>query len=524
MTPDLPASSRIVDLTHQVHDGMPWFPTHAPFQRERTEDQTAGDPATTYRFTMNEHTGTHVDAPSHFVPHDHPGHVTVDELAPDRLLARAVSVDATGIPAGAVVPPELIEQAESRHGRLGPDDVVLVHTGQSRHWSDPARYLHDWAALAEATAKLLVDRQVRAVGIDAASIDRPASTAFPVHQTLLAAGILVIENLANLDQLPAVSTLVALPLPFRGGSGSPVRAIALVSDAPAATPTPDDDVAAVRATLAHHGYVADDGLATVVHLAELTSRPLLLEGESGTGKTELARSLARRRDVPLVRLQCHEGLDATQAMYEWDHARQLLHLQALRVDGQTMPDLERDLYTDRFLLERPLLQSLRRAPDVVLLIDEIDRADIEFEAFLLEFLADFQMTIPEYGTIRADHPPTVVLTSNRTRELHEALRRRCLYHWMDHPDLEHEVQIIRAQVPAAPPLLARRTAELIARLRSLDLFKAPGAAEAVDWTRLLHRLGAHDLDEPFVRRTLGAIIKDPDDLRRVHGELEHLLS
>ncbi|WP_241661354.1 AAA family ATPase [Thermomonospora catenispora] len=276
--------------------------------------------------------------------------------------------------------------------------------------------------------------------------------------------------------------------------------------------------------LEEHGYLADEGLATAAFLALRMRRPLFLEGEAGVGKTALAAALARALDAPLIRLQCYEGLDAAQALYDWDFPRQLLHLRAAEAAGVTDVDrLESELYDRRFLLARPLLRALETAPSV-LLIDEVDRADDEFEAFLLEMLSDFAISIPELGTVRAAEPPSVVLTSNRTREVHDALKRRCLYHWLEHPSYEREVAVIRRRLPHVADRLAEQVARAAQRLRAEDLLKPPGVAESLDWAQALVALGARDLDPDSAALTLGAVLKYREDQRRVTaGGLDVLL-
>ena len=275
----------------------------------------------------------------------------------------------------------------------------------------------------------------------------------------------------------------------------------------------------VERALRKERYLPDRGLATAIFLALEMRRPLLLEGEAGVGKTEVGKTLARILEAELVRLQCHEGIDASQALYEWDYARQLLYARALQTGEVDVGARVAQLYGPEFLLERPLLRALRAGDGAVLLIDEVDRADDEFEAFLLEVLSDFQVTIPEIGTVSADVPPTVVITSNRTRELHDALKRRCLYHWIEFPDLEREVAIIRLRAPEASEPLARSVAEAVARLRGLDLVKPPGAAEAIDWAQALSHLDADSADGPAGRETLGWAVKNREDLRRVEAAL-----
>ncbi len=282
------------------------------------------------------------------------------------------------------------------------------------------------------------------------------------------------------------------------------------------------DPAAMARALEERAYLADRGLATALHLALRLGRPLLLEGDAGVGKTEAARSLAAALDAELVRLQCHEGLDRSQALYAWDHPRQLLHLRALEASGDRPADHEAELYDERFLLERPLLRALRRGGQAVLLVDEIDRADDEFEAFLLELLSDFQITIPELGTVTAPSRPVVVLTSNRTRELSDALKRRCLYHWIDHPDVDRETAIVRARAPEVPGDVAARVAELVARLRTLGLYKPPGVAESIDWATVLSDAG--ELDAQQLVDTLGVVVKDHDDLVAVRNAVDDLLA
>ena len=249
----------------------------------------------------------------------------------------------------------------------------------------------------------------------------------------------------------------------------------------------------MQGSLAGERYLVDDGLATVVFLALRVRRPLLVEGEPGVGKTELAKALAAAANVPLVRLQCYEGIDVHHALYDWDYQRQLLHL---RAEGSE------PLYSERFLVRRPLLEALSN-PGCVLLIDELDRADDEFEAFLLEFLSDFQVTIPEIGTVGAEQPPVVVITSNRTRELHDALRRRCLYHWIDHPDLARETAIVKSRLPEVPEALAAQACAFVEQLRWLDLYRVPGVGETLDWTESLAALGASEVEiggrRPFAR-------------------------
>ena len=259
-------------------------------------------------------------------------------------------------------------------------------------------------------------------------------------------------------------------------------------------------------------YLADRGLATALFLAVELPQPIVLEGEAGVGKTEAAKSLARILDTPLLRLQCYEGIDSAEALYEWNYARQLLAIRVAEARGEAVN--ERGLFTPDFLVARPLLQAIEHGGPrpAVLLVDEIDRADDEFEAFLLELLAEDSVTIPELGTIRAAHPPIVVLTSNRTRDLHDALKRRCLYHWIDYPDITHAVRIVRRRVPSAAAPVADQAAAAVARLRLLDVQKPPGIAEVIDWVAALTLLGVKELDAESVATTLGSVLKYSEDL------------
>jgi MoxR-like ATPase len=273
----------------------------------------------------------------------------------------------------------------------------------------------------------------------------------------------------------------------------------------------------VRDALAAHDYLAGAGLATAVFLSLRLERPLFLEGEAGVGKTELAKVLAHWTGGELVRLQCYEGIDAAQAVYEWDYSRQLLHLRAAEANGG--PISEDELYSERFLVRRPLLRAIayEGSQPPVLLVDEVDRADDEFEAFLLEILADYAITIPELGTFTAARPPIVVVTSNRTRDVHDALKRRCLYHWIDHPDFERELAILRVRAPGVGEALARQVAAAVAALRDLDLYKPPGVAETIDWAQAVAALNATTLDEETVAVTLGTVLKYREDLQRAHS-------
>ncbi|HKA68263.1 MAG TPA: MoxR family ATPase [Actinomycetes bacterium] len=276
--------------------------------------------------------------------------------------------------------------------------------------------------------------------------------------------------------------------------------------------------------LADTGYLADDGLATAAYLAWAMRKPLFCEGEAGVGKTSLAAALAEATGAELIRLQCYEGIDASQALYDWDFPRQLLHLRAAEAAGVAdVRTLEGELYDRRFLIARPLLRAIEpagpgQADRKVLLIDEVDRADDEFEAFLLEVLSDFAITVPELGTIAAVHPPVVVVTSNRTRDVHDALKRRCLYHWLDHPSVEREIAIIQRRLPGISQRLAAGIAAATAHLRSLDLLKPPGIAESLDWAAALRTVQADRLDEAAADRTLGAVLKHKEDLELVRGQ------
>ncbi|WP_328610453.1 MoxR family ATPase [Amycolatopsis sp. NBC_00345] len=285
-----------------------------------------------------------------------------------------------------------------------------------------------------------------------------------------------------------------------------------------------DTVAGLTGSLRDGGYLADRGLATALLVALSLHRPILLEGEVGVGKTEVAKTIAAVFERRLIRLQCYEGIDTAQALYEWDYARQLLQIRALQDREAAADDVVEQLFGPKFLLERPLLAAVRAGDRAVLLVDEIDRADDEFEAFLLELLSDFQVTVPEVGTIVAPSPPLVVLTSNRTRELHDALKRRCLYHWLGYPPAEREVEIVLVREPGVSAALAHKVVAAVRRLRELDLAKPPGVAETIDWARMLRFLGEDDLDERSAADTLGAVVKDRDDLDVVREHLAEVAS
>jgi MoxR-like ATPase len=278
---------------------------------------------------------------------------------------------------------------------------------------------------------------------------------------------------------------------------------------------------AIQDAFRGHGYIADRSIATAVYLALQLGRPLLLEGEAGVGKTELAKVLALSLGTRLIRLQCYEGLDVNTAVYEWNYPRQMLEIRLLEARGQADHATAHDIFGPEFLIKRPLLQALEGGLDgepPVLLIDEIDRADEEFEAYLLEILSDFQVTVPEIGTIKAERPPRVILTSNRTREVHDALKRRCLYHWIDYPSAAKEFEIVQARVPGAPEILARAVVGFVHRLREADLTKVPGIAETLDWAAALMALGAAELSPELVDETLGVVLKYEEDIRQVRGD------
>ncbi|HEY2689181.1 MAG TPA: MoxR family ATPase [Streptosporangiaceae bacterium] len=285
-----------------------------------------------------------------------------------------------------------------------------------------------------------------------------------------------------------------------------------------------ESVGGLTETLRQGGYLADRGLATALFVALNLQRPVLLEGEVGVGKTEVAKVLAAVFGRKLIRLQCYEGIDTNQALYEWDYARQMLQIRALS-EHQVADEAAVDkLFGPKFLLERPLLEAVRAGDQAVLLIDEVDRADDEFEAFLLELLSDFQISIPEIGTVKAETPPLVVLTSNRTRELHDALKRRCLYHWIGYPSAEREVDIVLIREPGISAALARKVVAAVHRLRELDLAKPPGVAETIDWARTLDFLGETELGTGAAEETLGAVVKDRDDLDLVRENLQEITS
>ncbi|HEX3298885.1 MAG TPA: MoxR family ATPase [Actinomycetota bacterium] len=277
----------------------------------------------------------------------------------------------------------------------------------------------------------------------------------------------------------------------------------------------------LTSALGDHAYLADRGLSTAIYLSLSLGKPLLLEGEAGVGKTEVAKVLAELLDRELIRLQCYEGIDASQALYEWNYSRQLLAVRAM--DASEADTDVQDLFGPEFLVERPLLSAIRRGDRAVLLVDELDRADDEFEAFLLEILSEFAVTIPEVGRVAAETPPAVVVTSNRTRELHDALKRRCLYHWIDHPDLDREIAIVQARAPQVGAALARDVAGAVERLRALDLAKVPGVAETIDWANALAFLGAERLDAALAADTLGAVVKDHEDQALVAPRLAEVV-
>ncbi len=281
--------------------------------------------------------------------------------------------------------------------------------------------------------------------------------------------------------------------------------------------TPYSSVDELQAALGTQSYLADRGLATSIHLSLSLDKPLLLEGEAGVGKTEVAKVLSSLLGRRLIRLQCYEGIDASQALYEWNYSRQLIAVRAM--DATDAETHVQDLFGPDFLVERPLLAAIRAGSGAVLLVDELDRADDEFEAFLLEVLSEFAVTIPEIGRVAAETPPAVIVTSNRTRELHDALKRRCLYHWIDHPELEREIQIVRVRAPHVSEALARDVAAAVLRLREMDLAKLPGVAETIDWANALSFLGAERLDPSIAADTLGAVVKDHEDQQLVAARL-----
>jgi len=282
-----------------------------------------------------------------------------------------------------------------------------------------------------------------------------------------------------------------------------------------------------QALLANADYVAERSLATAVFLSLKMGRPLFLEGEAGVGKTEIAKVLAVSLDRPLVRLQCYEGLDIASAVYEWNYSRQMIEIRLAETEGVSRDQVAKDIFSERFLIKRPLMQALEGEPGAapVLLIDELDRTDEPFEAYLLEVLSDFQITIPEIGTVKAKEPPIVVLTSNRTREIHDAIKRRCFYHWVDYPDAAREIEILRRKSPGSPERLSREVVAFVQRLRKMDLFKLPGVAETIDWSKALLALDKMTLDPQTVNDTLGTLLKYQDDITRVQGsEAERLLA
>lgn len=286
-----------------------------------------------------------------------------------------------------------------------------------------------------------------------------------------------------------------------------------------------DSVESVTSLLAKHRYIADIGLCTSLYLALKMGKAIFLEGEPGVGKTEVAKVLSQAYDTPLIRLQCYEGLDISQSVYEWNYPRQLLEIQARQVHANGTEQVLDDIFTEKFLLKRPLLQAIDHSHDQapVLLIDELDRADEEFESFLLELLSDFQISIPEIGTLRADHTPIVIITSNRTREIHDALKRRCVYYWIDYPSRDKEIEIVRLKVPAISEVLATQIVDFIQAVRQKELYKLPGVAETLDWAEALGHLQANALDASIVDATLGIILKYQDDVDKVRGPLAKTL-
>ena len=278
----------------------------------------------------------------------------------------------------------------------------------------------------------------------------------------------------------------------------------------------------VISCLKEQDYLANEGLATAIFLALRLKKPLLLEGEAGVGKTEVAKALSASINSEMIRLQCYEGIDASQAVYEWDYAKQLLHLRVSEVTGlaseTNLASLEGEIYDERFLIRRPLMRALEPAePPPVLLIDEVDRADDEFEAFLLEVLSDYSITVPEIGTFKTENPPLVIITSNRTRDVHDALKRRCLYHWVEHPGIDQEVEILRVRAPHVPLSLARDVAAIAAELRNMDLYKPPGVSETIDWVEALVTVGADEIEPEALDSTLGALLKYREDQQRVRN-------
>jgi MoxR-like ATPase len=293
------------------------------------------------------------------------------------------------------------------------------------------------------------------------------------------------------------------------------------------SPDPIDTIDGLQAALARNAYVADRSLTTAIFLALKLNKPLLLEGEAGVGKTEIAKTLARMQDRHLIRLQCYEGLDVNTTIYEWNYARQMLQIRLLEAQGSAGDERAvANIFGPEFLIKRPLLQAIEESAvrPPILLIDELDRADEEFEAFLLELLSDWQISIPEIGTVRAATPPTVIITSNRTREVHDALKRRCLFYWVDYPTLEKELEIVRTRVPGAGERLSRQVVTVVQELRRMDLYKLPGVAETLDWVTALVQLDASELTPLLVEDTLGAILKYQDDIAQVRGKtVENLL-